>query len=178
MVSGLNRSARTNELQLLLDSFADGGQVLGDPPPCRNYGIECMISIGDLSRRTGVNIETIRYYERITLLPTPLRADNGRRLYSDKDARRLTFIRHARELGFALPVIRAMLDLQETPRASCEQVKEITRLQVEAVEERITRLVRLRDELVRIGDACKGGRIADCQIIEALCETSATSGSV
>ena len=78
------------------------------------------MQIGDLSRQAGVNIETIRYYERIGVLPKPARQLNGRRTYSPVDAERLGFIRHARELGFDLPSIRILLALQERPEASCE----------------------------------------------------------
>lgn len=83
------------------------------------------MQIGDLSRQTGVNIETIRYYERIGVLPKPARQPNGRRTYSPADAERLGFIRHARELGFDLPSIRILLALQERPEASCEDASRI-----------------------------------------------------
>lgn len=78
-----------------------------------------MITIGALSKRTGVNIETIRYYERIKLIPPPPRTDSGRRLYGAEDVRRLTFIRNARDLGFDISAIKTMLALQEEPEASC-----------------------------------------------------------
>ncbi len=74
-----------------------------------------MIAIGALSKQTGVNIETIRYYERIGLIPPPPRTDSGRRLYGAEDVRRLTFIRHVRDLGFDIAAIKTMLALQEMP---------------------------------------------------------------
>ncbi len=74
------------------------------------------MQIGDLSRRAGVNIETIRYYERIGVLPKPARQSNGRRTYSPVDARRLGFVRHARDLGFDLSSIRELLPCRSSPR--------------------------------------------------------------
>ena len=104
------------------------------------------MQIGDLSRQAGVNIETIRYYERIGVLPKPARQSNGRRTYSTVDAERLGFIRHARDLGFDLPSVRVLLALQEQPEASCEDASRIAQGQLEEVERRIARLLSLRDE--------------------------------
>jgi DNA-binding transcriptional MerR regulator len=126
------------------------------------------IAIGQLSRRTGVNIETIRYYERIGLLPKARRAHNGRRLYADPDVRRLAFVRHARELGFDMPAIRTLLTLQQETDTSCEEIAHIARDQLAAIHDRIKRLGVLRTELARIVKTCAGGRIAECRIIEAL----------
>ena len=126
------------------------------------------MQIGDLSRQTGVNIETIRYYERIGVLPKPARQPNGRRTYSPADAERLGFIRHARELGFDLPSIRILLALQERPEASCEDASRIAQEQLEAVESRIARLLLLQDELARMVSECRRGRVSECRVIEAL----------
>lgn len=126
------------------------------------------IAIGQLSLRTGVNIETIRYYERVGLMPKARRAQNGRRLYTDSDVVHLTFVRHARDLGFDMTVIRALLALQQDPNSSCEEVAHIAREQLEAIHDRIKRLAVLRTELARIMKACAGGRVAECRIIEAL----------
>lgn len=129
-----------------------------------------MIAIGVLSRRTGVNIETIRYYERIRLIPPPPRTDSGRRLYGVEDVRRLTFIRHARDLGFDIPAIKTMLGLQEVPEASCEEVSQIATDQLAAVESRIQRLLGLRSELTRMINDCENGKVATCRIIEVLAD--------
>jgi DNA-binding transcriptional MerR regulator len=115
-----------------------------------------------------VNIETIRYYERIGVLPKPARQLNGRRTYSPVDAERLGFIRHARELGFDLPSIRILLALQERPEASCEDASRIAQEQLEAVESRIARLLLLQDELARMVRECKRGKVSECRVIEAL----------
>ena len=92
------------------------------------------MQIGDLSRHAGVNIETIRYYERIGVLPVPARQENGRRSYTEVDARRLGFVRHARELGFDLAAVRALLALQEQPQASCEDASRIAQAQLAEVD--------------------------------------------
>ncbi|QDC40364.1 helix-turn-helix domain-containing protein (plasmid) [Sphingobium fuliginis ATCC 27551] len=127
-----------------------------------------MITIGALSKRTGVNIETIRYYERIKLIPPPPRTDSGRRLYGAEDVRRLTFIRNARDLGFDISAIKTMLALQEEPEASCQEVSQIATDQLEAVESRIRRLLGLRTELIRMVQECANGKVATCRIIEVL----------
>ena len=129
-----------------------------------------MIAIGALSKHTGVNIETIRYYERIELIPPPPRTDSGRRLYGAEDVRRLTFIRHARDLGFDIAAIKTMLALQEVPQASCEQVSRIASDQLEAVESRIRRLLGLRTELTRMIRECDNGKVANCRVIEVLAD--------
>lgn len=126
------------------------------------------MQIGDLSRRAGVNIETIRYYERIGVLPKPARQANGRRIYGPADAERLGFIRHARYLGFDLPSIRVLLALQEQPEVSCDDASRIAQGQLEVVENRIARLVKLRDELARMVSECSRGRVSECHVIEAL----------
>ena len=126
------------------------------------------MQIGDLSRHAGVNIETIRYYERIGILPKPVRQSNGRRSYSIADAQRLGFIRHARDLGFDLAAVRVLLALQEKPEASCEDASRIAQGQLDAVEDRIARLLNLRDELSRMVSDCHRGRVAECRVIEAL----------
>lgn len=127
-----------------------------------------MIAIGALSKRTGVNIETIRYYERISLIPPPPRTGSGRRLYGAEDVRRLTFIRHAGDLGFDIAAIKRMLALQEVPQASCEQVSQIAADRLEAVDSRIRRLRGLRTELTRMIKECDNGKVATCRIIEVL----------
>ncbi|MFG1423106.1 MerR family transcriptional regulator [Roseixanthobacter liquoris] len=136
-----------------------------------------MITIGALSQRTGVNIETIRYYERISLIPSPPRTDSGRRLYDADDVRRLTFIRHSRDLGFDIPVIKQMLALQERPEASCEQVSRIASDQLEAVEMRICRLLGLKTELRRMIHECNNGNVATCRIIEVLADATGQQGT-
>ena len=127
-----------------------------------------MMSIGELSRQIGVHIETIRYYERVRVLPKPQRASNGRRVYRHEDAARLSYIRHARDLGFSLGSVRELLALQQTPNISCKTASVLASNQLADVEDRLRRLTSLRDELKRMVRACKNGRVVDCQVIEAL----------
>jgi len=127
-----------------------------------------MFTIGTLSKRTGVNIETIRYYERTGLIDAPPRTASKRRLFDDAAVRRLSFIRHARELGFDVPTIRDLLALQTAPDAACDDVTRLASAQLHAVEARIGRLQVLKAELSRIIRRCAGGKMADCRIIEAL----------
>lgn len=131
------------------------------------------LTIGRLAAATGCKVPTIRYYERIGLLPPPRRSAGNQRLYEARHLQRLAFIRHARELGFALPAIRDLLDLNDRPEQSCAAVDAVAREHLDAVEARIARLQRLRGELRRMIAACAGGRVADCRILETLSETPA-----
>ena len=127
-----------------------------------------MIPIGTLSKQSGVHIETILYYERAGVLPKARRAANGRRVFDQQDVRRLAFIRHARELGFELASVRALLALQEKPELSCKSASDLASAQLSAVEGRINRLTVLREELKRMIRACKNKRVFDCRVIDAL----------
>lgn len=127
-----------------------------------------MISIGELSRRTGVKIPTIRFYEQSGLLPEPPRTESGRRLYGDSDERRLAFIRHARDLGFEMPDLRALLDLSDQPDRPCGEVDAIARAHLTVVEAKIKQLTALKGELSRMLKSCSQGQVSDCRVIEAL----------
>lgn len=128
-----------------------------------------MMTIGSLSGATRVKIETIRYYERVGLLPAPTRTAGGRRQYDRNDERRLNLIKHSRELGFGMPAIRKILELIRHPDAPCAEVVHIVEEQLAAVDERIKRLMALRKELTGMADACgSGNRMAECQIIESI----------
>ncbi|KFI30231.1 MerR family transcriptional regulator [Haematobacter missouriensis] len=127
-----------------------------------------MLTIGDLSRATGVKVPTIRYYEQIGLLPEPERSSGNRRLYDQPAQDRLAFVRHARELGFSLEAIRELLDLSDDPDRSCRAADDIARRQLREVKARISRLDALRGELERMLKQCSCGTIADCRVIEVL----------
>lgn len=124
--------------------------------------------IGDLSRRTGVLIPTIRYYETVDLMPPPPRTEGGRRRYGQAAVERLAFIRHARELGFEVDAIRELLTLAAQPERSCEEVDVIARHHLAEVERRIERLNALKGELSRMIGACSHGRVEECRVIEVL----------
>lgn len=132
--------------------------------------------IGEVARRTGVKVPTIRYYEGIGLLPVPPRTEGNRRVYDDHDLRRLAFIRHARELGFEVEAIRTLLSLQDHPDQSCAAADAIARARLAEVDQRITRLQALKSELQRMVDECGTGRISECRVIETLAETSHKHG--
>ncbi|MZR13780.1 MerR family DNA-binding protein [Maritimibacter sp. DP07] len=127
-----------------------------------------MLSIGMLAKRTGTNVQTIRYYEQIGLMPEPDRSAGGQRRYGDEGLDRLAFIRHARQLGFSLDAIRELLDLSDTPERSCAQVDAVAQRQLREVEARIARLEALRLELKRMINECSVDRVADCRILEVL----------
>lgn len=126
------------------------------------------MKIGELARRAGSTSETIRYYERIGLLPRPDRTDSNYRDYSERDAERLAFIRHARGLGFELRAIRSLVDLAEDPSRDCGEIDAIASRHLLAVEVKMDRLERLREELSRMVSLCRGGRVASCSILAAL----------
>ena len=126
------------------------------------------MKIGELSRATGINIETIRYYERIGLLPEPDRTAANYRSYGDPHRARLTFVRHSRDLGFTIEEIRSLLDLSDDPARDCSEADRIASRHLAQVEEKIAQLTLLRDELTRIVGRCRGGVAADCRVIEVL----------
>lgn len=128
------------------------------------------LSIGDLSRSTGVKPTTIRWYEAEGLLPAPDRTAGGQRAYGASHLQRLGFIRHARELGFAMPAVRALLDLSAQPEQDCGGAHAAAMAQIAMIDAKMRQLTALRAELARVADACGGGRVADCRIIETLAD--------
>lgn len=131
------------------------------------------ISIGELSRRAAVKVPTIRFYEERGLLPTPGRTEGNRRTYGEADVRRLRFIRHARELGFEVGDILALLDLAGHPDRPCCEADAIARKHLADIDDRITRLTGLRDEVRAMVDQCSGGQVRECRIIEVLADHGA-----
>jgi DNA-binding transcriptional MerR regulator len=126
------------------------------------------MKIGELSKATKTNIETIRYYERIKLLPAPMRTAANYRSYGEAHRARLAFVRHSRELGFSIEEIRSLLDLSDHPERDCGEADAIATRHLEQVESKIAQLSQLRNELSRIIGRCRGGIAADCRVIEAL----------
>jgi MerR family mercuric resistance operon transcriptional regulator len=126
-----------------------------------------LLAIGELSKRTGVNIETIRYYERIGLLSKPARSAGGYRLYAPADAQRLTFIRRSRELGFSLDEIRTLLDLSHGEK-NCDQVHAITVHHVAEIRRKIIDLRRLERALTAMAALCETAPPDRCPILDAL----------
>lgn len=127
-----------------------------------------MLTIGKLSKETGVKVPAIRYYEQIGLLPEPERSSGNQRLYGPTARERLNFIRHARDLGFSPDAIRDLLSLTDDPERSCAAADAIAREQLGEVRARIARLTALQTELERMVTQCEGGKICDCRVIEVL----------
>jgi DNA-binding transcriptional MerR regulator len=128
------------------------------------------LPIGELARRTGVKVPTIRFYEQIGLIAAPPRTEGNQRRYGKTEIDRLNFIRHARELGFEVDHIRELLAMSQEPQASCHQADSIAQSHLLEVDRRIEKLRRLRGELARMIDECGHGRICDCRIIEVLAD--------
>ena len=124
--------------------------------------------IGELSRLCGVNVETIRYYEKIKMLPAPLRTEAGHRVYGPKETRILVFIRRGRELGFTLDQIRALLNLSGPGKASCAEVQEIAKHHIEDIRAKINDLVKLERLLRKTVAQCSGGKTPDCPVLDIL----------
>src|SRR5215831_10799320 len=112
------------------------------------------VPIGELSRRTGVHVETIRYYEKIKMLPAPRRTAGGHRVYGPQQARVLAFIRRGRELGFTLEEIRALLALAGPGKASCAEVRAIATRHLEDIRTKIGDLTKLERLLSRTVAKC------------------------
>lgn len=125
-------------------------------------------TIGELGKATGTKVETIRYYERIDLLPKPDRTAGNYRAYARVDLERLSFIRRARDLGFPLEQVRALLDLADRRDQPCENVDELVEAHLADVARKITDLEALQRELGNLLSQCGRGTIAECRIIEAL----------
>jgi DNA-binding transcriptional MerR regulator len=126
------------------------------------------LSIGQLARRSGVKVPTIRFYEQIGLLPPAARSAGNQRRYGAAAAERLAFIRHARALGFEVEAIRELLRLAAHPAAPCHDADTLATRHLAAVEARIQALFRLRDELARMVAACRGGTVAECRVLQVV----------
>ena len=136
------------------------------------------LTIGELAARTGCTPEAIRYYEREGVVPLPARFGSGRyRRYGDADVERLAFLRRARELGFSLAEVRALLTFSDgDPGRSCGEVDALARAHLTQVEVKLAQLTGLRDALAGVIDQCHGGlALADCRILGALGGSAATA---
>ncbi len=130
-----------------------------------------MFSIGELSKRTKVKVPTIRYYEEMGLLAAPERTAGNQRRYTNDGLERLSFIRHARDLGFSIDAISSLIELQNHPDRSCEAATEIAEGQLSEVRAKIKRLKALENELKRIAQGCDGRGVAeDCYVLASLAD--------
>lgn len=135
-----------------------------------------MYTIGQLSRRTGVKVPTIRWYEQAGLLDAPGRTAGNQRRYAAADLERLAFVRHARDLGFDLAAIRQLLDLSAHPERPCADADAIAAAQLAEVRDRIARLRRLESELARMTASHAHGTAAQCYVLRSLADHDLCEG--
>ncbi|HNP51284.1 MAG TPA: helix-turn-helix domain-containing protein [Nitrosomonas nitrosa] len=128
----------------------------------------CDLTRGKLAQRSGVNAETIRYYEKIDLMPEPQRSTAGYRIYQERHLQCLLFIRRCRELGFTLKNIRGLLNLVDGGEYTCAEVRDQTTSHLVDVQAKIRDLQRMQRTLKTMISACDGGLMPDCPIIDTL----------
>lgn len=121
-----------------------------------------------LAQRTGCNLETIRYYEKIGMMPDPPRTASGYRIYDDSHVARLGFILRARELGFAIEQICGLLDLVDGGTQTCAEVKERTERHLADVRAKIADLRRIEKVLASTAAQCSGDEVPECPVLDAL----------
>lgn len=131
-----------------------------------------VLTIGHLARETGTKVETVRFYEKAGLLPAPARTEGNYRSYNAAHLNRLSFIRRARDLGFSLDQIRALLALSDDQDRPCAAVDAIAKKHRAEVDRKIADLQSLKRVLDRMIDQCGCGVVADCRIIESLSPTT------
>ena len=127
-----------------------------------------MFSIGQLSKRTGVKVPTIRYYEKLGLIDPPHRSQGNQRRYEPDVLDRLHFIRHGRELGLSIESISQLLDLSSDPERSCAEADLIAREHLASIREKIFQLQQLEKELLRISSQHHKDQIGECYVIQSL----------
>jgi DNA-binding transcriptional MerR regulator len=126
------------------------------------------VKIGELAGATATTVETVRYYEKIGLLPPPARTSANYRAYGAEHLARLSFIRRARDLGFTLEAVRELLTLSDDKSQPCEAVDSIARVHLIEIDRKVSDLLALRSELDRVLGSCRQSTVADCLIIETL----------
>ena len=125
------------------------------------------MKIGDIAKRTGLKIETVRFYESEGLIDPPLRSGGNYRLYDQSRLDRLSFVKRSRDLGFTLDQVRDLLRLADDPRGSCAEVDAMAVQQIAEIDRKLADLQTLREEVARWG-RCDATTIADCRLIDAL----------
>ncbi len=130
------------------------------------------LSSGALARAAGVNIETIRYYEKIELMPEPIRAGNGYRVYDETDMKRLSFIRRCRELGFSLNEVRGLLGLVDGGDYTCADVRDLSIVHLGDVRQKLRDLRKMERTLKEMVSQCDGGLVPECPIVDRLYTSS------
>lgn len=131
-------------------------------------GMDDVLTIGALAQATATKVETVRYYERIGLLPAPARTAGNYRAYSRRHLERLQFIRRSRDLGFTIDAVRELLTVSDAKRRDCKTVGPIAHKHLTEIERKIADLGALRRELRRLMSQCDAGAVTDCRVISAL----------
>jgi MerR family mercuric resistance operon transcriptional regulator len=127
------------------------------------------LKIGQLAKQANVNIQTIRYYERIGLMTSPQKLESGYRLYSDNDITRVKFIKRSQNLGFSLKEIKTLLTLRVEPEVSCDQVRKQAETKIQEIEIKIHELKQIKQALTKLVTACLDNHpTSECPILEAL----------
>lgn len=127
------------------------------------------LTIGQLAKKTKVNVETVRYYERRGLISEPPRRESGYRQYSQDAVSRIQFIKHAKELGFSLKEISELLSLRVDPDTDCGDVRKRAEAKIQEIEEKILALQRMKEALTKLAASCRGqGPTSECPILDAL----------
>lgn len=127
------------------------------------------LSSGVLAKQSGINLESIRFYEKQGLLPKPPRTASGYRTFPPESVRRVRFIKRAQELGFSLKEIKELLSLRFDPHTSCADVRQRAEEKLGDIEQKIRDLKRIKESLTRLAAACPGrGAISGCPILESL----------
>ncbi|HJN94978.1 MAG TPA: helix-turn-helix domain-containing protein [Gammaproteobacteria bacterium] len=126
------------------------------------------LPIGELSNRTGVNIETIRFYEKQGILPIPTRSESDRRIYDHNDVKRLNFVHRCRGLGFSLKEIMSLLSLVDDGSYTCKQIHDLTLEHAQEVSGKIADLQKMENVLKEMVEHCSKGDVPECPIIDSL----------
>ena len=126
------------------------------------------MKIGELARLTDCQVETIRYYEKESLLPEPARSEGNYRLYTQAHVERLTFIRNCRSLDMTLEEIRSLLNLRDSPQGQCESVNALIDEHIHHVKARIDGLLGLQTQLIELRQSCTEGKLKQCGILHQL----------
>lgn len=148
-------------------------QLFSTAPSLKRSTSTERLRIGELSKATGVTVETLRYYERQGLLTAPARGDNGYRYYSPENLERVHFILRAKAVGFTLKDIEELLSLEvQRESHTCQEVKDMAEAKLAEIEQRMNELARMREALSTLTDACCGGPMSaeHCTILSALAE--------
>ncbi|OWQ98324.1 Cd(II)/Pb(II)-responsive transcriptional regulator [Sphingopyxis witflariensis] len=131
------------------------------------------IRIGDLAKRSGCEVVTVRYYEKEGLMPKPARSGGNFRLYGDAHIERLQFIRHCRSLDMTLSEIRTLLGLRDNPTQDCGGINVLLETHIQQVEMRVAALLQLRQHLVNLREKCSGSRPMEaCGILNGLSDSN------